>query len=134
MSDTTPHPQSHLVTWLKANLVATVALSFTIAISCGGAVWTVSKWINTFENQISLNQTDVLRATHDVATLQGNIISLDARVNDLKARVLELHSMSDQADAALRARLDIIDALNKFTAERAMQPPLPPPYQPGPRR
>jgi hypothetical protein len=134
MSDQLPHPQSRLVTWLKANLVATIGLSITIAVSVGGGVWQVSRWIAVSENQIALNQTDVVRATADIRVLKEDIVSLDKRANELTTRMVELHTMSDAADAALKARLDIIDALNKFTADRALQPPLPAPYQPGQRR
>ena len=134
MSDQFPHPQSRLVTWLKANLVATVGLSITIAVSVGGGVWQVSRWITISENQIALNQADVTRATADIRVLKEDIVSLDKRANELTTRMVELHTQSDAADAAMRARLDIIDALSKFTADRALQPNLPAPYQPGQRR
>jgi uncharacterized protein YlxW (UPF0749 family) len=128
MSDS--HPPSHLVIWLRANVIATIGLSMSIMASCGWGVWTISKWINAFENQISLNQSDVLRATRDVLALQNNIVSLDGRVNELRTRVIELHAQSDTADAQLKARLDMIDALAKFNTERSFQTPLPT----GPRR
>jgi hypothetical protein len=117
---------------LWANVVATIGLTVSIITSGGYGVWTVSRWINTFENQIAVNQTDVIRAAADIAVLKENIVSLDGRANQLKERMTELHALSDQADAALKARLDVMDALAKFTAERAMQPNLPLPQ--GPRR
>jgi hypothetical protein len=136
MSDTPHLPQHNLSTWVKANIVATIALTIAIIGSSGGLVWTISRWIATFENQISLNKDDVFRATHDVSVLKDNVVSLDARVNELKAHVAELNSMGQAADAELRSRLNVIDALAKFTADRALQPNLPAPYQPqqGQRR
>jgi hypothetical protein len=129
MSDQFPHPQSRLVTWLKANLVATIGLSLTIAVSVGTGVWQVSKWIAVSENQITLNQADVTRATADIRVLKEDIVSLDKRANELTTRMIELHTASDAADATLKSRLDTIDALTKFSNERALQPPLPTPSQ-----
>lgn len=137
MSDTTPHSLDRLKWPLWANVVATISLVimlFGVAYTGYQIVFAIGHWVSVNENQIASNKIDVEKSEHDVTTLQANIVSLDARVNELTARVLALHNLSDQADAALKARLDIIDALNKFTAERALQPPLPAPYQPGQRR
>ena len=136
MSDTTPHSIDRLKWPLWANVVATITLIvmlFGVVYTGYQIVFAIGHWVSVNENQIASNKTDVDKTERDVATLQANIVSLDSRVNELTARVLALHNLSDQADAALKARLDIIDALNKFTAERALQPPLPAPYQ-GPRR
>jgi uncharacterized protein YlxW (UPF0749 family) len=73
----------------------------------------------------------VTRAAAAVTTLQENIVSLDKRVNDLSSRVTDLHNQSDAADGEMRARLAVLDALAKYAAERAMQPNLPPPFQPS---
>jgi peptidoglycan hydrolase CwlO-like protein len=136
MSDSTPHPHGRLILWLQTNVIAMMGLAVIIIGATGGAIWATSKWINTFENQISLNQSGLLGATHDVTILQGNVVSLDARVNELNARVIELHTESDRADEAIKKRLDIKDALDKFIADRALQPNLPAPTQQpqGPRR
>jgi hypothetical protein len=125
MSDILPPHPGQLVTWLKANVLMGIGLSITIIASASTIVWTTSRWIATFENQIELNKGAVTRASESIVTLQGNIVSLDHRVNDLSGRVIELHTLSDSADAALKNRLDVIDALSKYAADRAMQPNLP---------
>jgi len=133
MSDLAPHPQSRLVTWLQANVIATVMLAITIGGSGLTITTKVVNWIDTQETQVSANHTDTIRNAADIADHQRAIVSLDLRINQLSARVTDLHSQSDAADAAMRARLDVIDALTKFAADRAMQPNLPAPYQ-GSRR
>jgi hypothetical protein len=115
-----------LIAWLRANVIATIMLTLTLA----GGIYGAGRYLANAENTITQNETDIARASAQVATLQANIVSLDGRINALAARVVDLHTLSDQADAALRARLDVIDALSKYAAERSMQPVIPPPYQP----
>ncbi len=122
--------QSALVTWLKGNVIATLVLALSIIGSSGGAIWSASRWVNSFEDRVAGAQRDLQAAGRDVATLQGNVVSLDDRVNKLGARVLELHNQSDQASRDLKARLDTIDALARFNTERSFAAPLPQ----GPRR
>jgi hypothetical protein len=120
-----PEQNYALVSWLKGNAIATLVLAVSVIGSCGAGIWSVSRWVNAFENRISVTQTSLLTASRDVATLQGNVVSLDDRVNKLGARVLELHTLADQATRDLKARLDTIDALARFNTERSFQTPLP---------
>jgi peptidoglycan hydrolase CwlO-like protein len=133
MSDA-PHPQAiERLKWpLWGIVIAALGLGLTIAGATVTIAWTVIHWVDTQENLIALNQAGVLAATHDVGILQGNIVSLDKRVNELTAKVNELHNLSDAADRELKARLDTIDALAKFNTERLFQQQLPQPRQ-GPR-
>ncbi len=124
-------PQPSLAVWLKGNALAMLVLALSILTGTAGAIWTVSKWVASYESRATSAQSDLLTATRDVAALQGNIVSLDRRVNELRAQVLELHNLSEHEALTLKARLDTIDALARFSAERTFQPPLP---QPGQRR
>ena len=118
-------PQSSLVAWLRGNAIATLVLAISILTGSVGAVWAVSKWVNGFETQIAVTQSGLVAAGRDVAALQTNIVSLDGRVNELRAKVLELHNLTEAAARDLRARLDTIDALARFSSDRSFQAPLP---------
>jgi cell division protein FtsB len=125
MSDQ-PHATGWLVTWLRANVIATLLL----AVSVVGAIWAGGRYVTNYENQIASNQADVARAAHDVGVLQANIVSLDGRVNELRAKVYELHNQSELVEHDLKAQLDTAAALARSNTERSFQPPLPQ----GPRR
>ncbi|HXI77938.1 MAG TPA: hypothetical protein VNH21_12420 [Steroidobacteraceae bacterium] len=123
MSDPPP-PHGQLVAWLKANVVTSTALAFTILTSAGVVLWAGSRWVATYEYRIVANRDDIHRAETELARHQAAIVSLDARINDLGAH-------TDASDATIRARLDVIEALSRYAADRATQAALP---TPGGRR
>jgi septal ring factor EnvC (AmiA/AmiB activator) len=121
------HAQSRLATWVRANVIATIGLTFTILVASATGLWEVSRWVSANENQIALNAKEIVAASAAIETLKKDIVSIDQRLNEARARVIELHTQSDAADQQLKSRLDIIDALGKAIADRAYQPPLPTP-------
>lgn len=127
MSDAETHG---VAKWLRANALASIALTITLLGATGTLAYSIIHWADTQEHQIALNKSDVIRAATNIATLQADIVSLDRRANELSARVTDLNSQSDAARAVLRSRLDVIDALSRFNTDRAFQAPLPP----APRR
>lgn len=126
MSDAPPPATSWLVTWLRANAIATLLLTASIV----GAIWAGGRYVTNYENQIAQNQADVLHATRDIGALQGNIVSLDGRVNELRAKVFELHNQSELVEHDLKAQIEAARELSKYNTDRSFQAPLPQ----GPRR
>ena len=132
-----PDELPHAIETLRRPLWASVATNLTLVVTIlgvsVGAVRGFSTgvtWINTQSNLIAANGAALKDESDKIAGLHLDIVSLDKRVNELQSRVIDLHTQSDQADAALKARLDVIDALAKFNTDRTFQAPLPQ----GPRR
>jgi peptidoglycan hydrolase CwlO-like protein len=115
--------------WLRAN-GAVLLLCATIA----GSAWAVGKsvvaWIYSQDIQGTNNQYAITEAAAKIALLQKDVVSIDARLVELRARMVELHTTSDTAEAMLKARLDTIDSLNDLLAKYATRPPLPTPLTP----
>jgi peptidoglycan hydrolase CwlO-like protein len=122
--------QPWMLLWLRANVVASVTLIISILSTSGWALVTASRWITSHESRIDANASEIAKAEAAIAELHHDIIDVDRRLNAERDRMMELHNQSDAADAELRSRLTVIDALAKLTADRAFQPALPPPYTP----
>ena len=119
------HAQSQLVLWLKGNILAMLVFSMSLIGSAAGGVWATSRWVNSLESRVVAIQKDITSAQTDAVGIHGDIVSLDHRVNELRAKVYELDNLEAQATRDLKGRLDTIDALSRFNTERAFQPPLP---------
>jgi hypothetical protein len=126
MSDLTParratDHQSKLVTALKANFFATVALIITLC----GVVWAaeaiganIVAWFVRNENTIP-----------DIVRLKADVVDIDHRINKARAELLKIQNESERADLKLQAQFDTLAALAKMTADRSFQSPIPPAYQ-----
>jgi cell division protein FtsB len=120
-------PQSNLLAaWLKANFIATAALTVSVV----GAIYGVGHYVANSERNVSQTQADIRAADLAIVKHQTTIDAFDRRIIELSDHVTDLHNQSNEADAAIRARLDVIDALSRYAAERATQPNIPSPYQP----
>jgi hypothetical protein len=87
-------------------------------------------WVNEQASLIAANGRAVEQERVKADALHADIVSLDGRVNDLRAKVFELHNESLLVEHDLKAQLDAAAQLSKYNTERAAQAPLPQ----GPRR
>jgi hypothetical protein len=139
MSSPNPRPTSLLVWLLRvAPLVGVVAFGSTVIGAAISGIWLVSSWVSALQQKLDTLEAEEVRE-HDAMQRQQTInADLDHRLNDTRAEFrktatdmeLELHQLhtdSDAADAQMRARIDVLDERSKFTADRALGPPLPQP-------
>jgi hypothetical protein len=135
----TERQQSQLVGWLKANVLAAVMAIVTLTGSGFWAIYAMGRYFQNSETQIEKNEGELRDLKAAVKTLQTDLVSVDARLNEAKTAATDYRlnmereraraqAANDASDATMRARLDVIEALSKFNTERVTQPNLPTPY------
>ena len=137
-----PRPTT-LLAWMLhvVPLVGVVTFGLSILGACISAIWLVSGWVTTLENLLITIQKSEIEEHDQIKVLQQSMIDVDKRINQLagvngkadstmEAELLRLHAESEAADAQLRARIDVLEAMSRFAIDRALQQPIPTPYVP----
>jgi hypothetical protein len=139
MSSPSPRPISLLVWLLRvAPLVGVVAFGSTMIGAAISGIWLVANWVSALQQKLDTLEAEEVREHDAIARHQASMVDVDKRLNEIvasakevsaarEAEIQRLHNDSDAADAQMRARIDVLDERSKFTADRALGPPLPQP-------
>jgi hypothetical protein len=123
-----------LARWFRDNIVAiAVALGTMAGGTFLGAV-TIGRTFEHMQNQLTQQESEIqsLRTgeiqdlRNDTRSIHHDVADVDRRINESNAAIASARQISRDEYFELKDRLNVLDALSKYAADRALASPLPP--------
>jgi hypothetical protein len=115
-----------LARWFRDNIVAiAVALGTMAGGTFLGAV-TIGRTFEHMQNQLTQQESEIQDLRNETRGIHHDVADVDRRINESNAAIASARQISRDEYFELKDRLNVLDALSKYAADRALASPLPP--------
>jgi hypothetical protein len=123
MSGPPIEPPRSVVKWLRANVGLGMAAISLVSAICGGMVSATWHVANAGYQLDDVEKT-IAGQRRELDVLHADMVDVDRRLNEGTAHVADLRRERDGEVAALRSRVDVLEAQLRFFADRQSTPPI----------